>query len=295
MKFDKPIFSFTFIIFLIISFPCFAQTSLWQISKGDNILYLGGTIHVLGEEDYPLPVEYEQAFSESQKIIFETDLGLAKEPEFAKKLMAQMLYLPGETLRDVLDDKTYKRLSDYFSDELPMAQIDVLKPGMVVIMMSAIEFQRMGMVLMGVDEHFWILAEQDGKEIGALETVDEQLSFLVNMGKGNENELILNSLDDLSKIKLTIEQIRSSWRSGDMDKMKNIILQDMIDTYPELYQSLIVTRNMNWLPYIETLINDDKTDLVLVGALHLVGNDGLLQLLRNNGYKVDYYQASKGK
>ncbi len=290
MKFYKLTYCFALIILCIASLPCFAQTSLWQISKGDKVLYLGGTIHVLGQDDYPLPGEFEQAFSKSGKIVFETDLGQARKPDFSEKLMDQMLYLPGETLQDVLDNKTYQRLSNYFSEKLPMAQIDVLKPGMVVIMMAAIEFQNIGLVLAGVDEHFWTLAEQDGKKVGALETVDEQLSFLVNMGKGNENELILNTLNDLNKMELMINQIRESWRSGDEAKMKKIILQDMIDTYPELYQSLLVKRNMNWLPKIEALIDDDKTTLVLVGTLHLVGDDGLLQLLRNKGYDVTYFK-----
>ncbi|MCW8928701.1 MAG: TraB/GumN family protein [Gammaproteobacteria bacterium] len=278
------------VVILIISLPVFAQTSLWQISKGDKILYLGGTIHILGEEDYPLPEEFQYAFQKSKKIVFETDIAKAKEPEFSQKMMQQMIYPAGETLKDSLSESTYQRLEKYFSDKMvPMEKIDIMKPGMVSIMLSVMEFQRMGMVSVGVDEHFWQLAKQDGKTIGFLESLDEQLSFLVNMGIGNENELILNTLNDLKDVTSMINSLRAAWRSGNELEMKKIVLQSMIDDYPKLYQNMLVVRNNNWLPHIEEMIEDEAETLVLVGALHLVGDDGLLQLLRNKGYEVEHY------
>ncbi len=277
------------IILLVFSVSVSAQTSLWQISKGDKRLYLGGTVHVLGYEDYPLPEEFTQAFSNSKKVVFETDIVKAKEPEFAQKLLRQMTYPQGKSLKDVLNKQTYQRLVAYFSDKVPMAQIDTMKPGMVVLMLSAIEFQRMGLVTVGVDEHFWNLARQEGKSIGTLETLDEQLGFLVNMGKGNENELIMSTLNELKQVDLMINTLRSAWRAGNELEMKNIVLQDMVDDYPELYQSMLVKRNHNWLPHIEAMMDNEGIALVLVGALHLVGDDGLLQLFRNKGYEVTHF------
>ncbi len=277
------------LILLVFSVSVSAQTSLWQISKGDKRLYLGGTVHVLGYEDYPLPEEFAQAFSNSKKVVFETDIVKAKEPEFAQKLLRQMTYPQGKSLKDVLNKQTYQRLVAYFSDKVPMAQIDTMKPGMVVLMLSAIEFQRMGLVTVGVDEHFWNLARQEGKSIGTLETLDEQLGFLVNMGKGNENELIMSTLNELKQVDLMINTLRSAWRAGNELEMKNIVLQDMADDYPELYQSMLVKRNHNWLPHIEAMMDNEGIALVLVGALHLVGDDGLLQLFRNKGYEVTHF------
>ncbi len=281
--------SFITLILLIVSYSVSAQTSLWKISKDNQTLYLGGTVHVLGHDDYPLPVEFEQAFKAAGKIVFETNITQAKEPEFSQKMMQAMLYPLGESLQDVLSQPTYQRLEAYFSDKVPMGQISAMKPGMVVIVMSAIEFQRMGMVTVGVDEHFWQRAMAEKKSIDTLETLDEQLSFLVNMGNGNENELILNTLNDLKNISSMINSLRSAWRSGNELEMKNIVLLDMLEDYPELYQSMLVERNNNWLPRIEAMFNDETTALVLVGALHLVGEDGLLQLLRNKGYSVMHY------
>ena len=277
------------LMLLIFTVSVSAQTSLWKVTKDDRVLYLGGTVHVLSQEDYPLPEEFAQAFAVSDKIIFETDIAQARSPAFAQNMMQQMLYPPGQSLRNALDKQTYQRLAEYFADKIPMSQIDGLKPAMVVLMLSAMEFQRMGMVMVGVDEHFWNQAQKENKQTGTLESIDEQLAFIVNMGKGNENELIQNTLDDIKRTETMIAALKSAWRSGDEEAMKNIILQEMVDDYPQLYQSLLVSRNNNWFPAIEAFLDNDDVELLLVGALHLVGDDGLLQLLRNQGYEVEYF------
>jgi len=271
------------------SFSVYAQTSLWQVSKGEHVVYIGGTIHILSETDYPLPDEFQQAFKQSNQLVFETDIANAKSPEFAQKMMSQMLYPPGQSLESNLGHKTYKKLTDYFSNKMSMSQINTLKPGMVVIILSAMEFQRIGMTSIGVDEHFWQLAQQQDKKLSYLETLDEQLNFMANMGKGNEDELILNTLNELNKIEDMIASLKQSWRLGNELEMKNLVLKDMIRDYPQLYQDLLVTRNNNWLPQIEQMILDDDISLILVGALHLVGDDGLLQMLRNKGYEVRHF------
>ncbi|MCP3850296.1 MAG: TraB/GumN family protein [Gammaproteobacteria bacterium] len=274
---------------LFCTFPVYAQTSLWQISKGDHIAYIGGTIHVLSDADYPLPGEFQLAFEKSDQLVFETDIAKAKSPEFAQKMMTQMLYPQGQSLQNKISQKTYKKLTNYFANKIAMEQINTLRPGMVVIMLSAMEFQRIGMTSAGVDEHFWLLAQQQEKKLNYLETLDEQLSFMANMGKGNEDELILNSLNELSKIEAMIASLKQAWRLGDELEMENIVLKDMISDYPKLYQELLVTRNNNWLPSIEQMIFDDDVSLILVGALHLVGDDGLLQMLRDKGYDVKHF------
>ncbi|MCU7938500.1 MAG: TraB/GumN family protein [gamma proteobacterium symbiont of Bathyaustriella thionipta] len=280
-------------ITLLFSLQVSAQSSLWQVSKNGHTLYLGGTIHVLEKADYPLPKEFEDAFLKADTVVFETDIAQAKQPEFAQKMMQQMRYPEGKTLKDVLNKTTYQRLSRYFSDKMPMAQVDVFKPGMVVMILSAIELQRLGMVVAGVDEHFWFRAEKAAKNTDILETLDEQLAFLVAMGQGNENELIMNSLDELNEMGAIIDALKKAWRTGDQAVMNSIILQDMMAVYPDLYQKLLVTRNDNWLPKIEKMLQDKRIEFVLVGSLHLMGNDGLLQLLRNKGYQISYYLQSE--
>ena len=280
-------------LLILFIFPavCFSETSVWQISKNGNNLFLGGTIHVLNKNDYPLPVEYGAAFKKSDKLVFETDIEKAKSPEFAQKMAQMLTYPPGKTLKDAINKKTFNKLKKYLAERnIPVENFLSFKPSMVVLVLTVIELQRMGMVDIGVDEYFYTKAKQAGKTIGYFETVEEQLVFLHTMGKGNENEMIMNSINDMNRMQPMMALIKSAWRNGDENKLAEVTLAETIRDYPEVYKTLLVKRNNNWMPHIEKMLTDKKVEMVLVGALHLVGKDGLLQQLRNKGYQVKQYK-----
>ena len=280
-------------LFILLIFPSvgFSETSLWQVSKNGNKLFLGGTIHLLKKEDYPLPVEFGAAFKKSDKLVFETDIEKIQTPEFGKK-MAQMFTLPpGKSLKEVLNKKTFKKLEKHLADRnIPIDSFLHFKPSMLVLVLTVIELKRMGMVDIGVDQYFHNKAKEAGKAIGYFETVDEQLAFLLTMGEGNENEMIINTINDMSKMEATMNVIKSAWLSGDENKLVEVGLTEMMRDYPGIYQSLLVKRNNNWMPHIERMMTDKKVEMVLVGALHLVGKDGLLQQLRNKGYTIKQFK-----
>ena len=274
------------LLILLPSF-CLAETSLWQVSKNGHRLYLGGTIHMLKKSDYPLPVEFTHAFNKSDKLVFETDIEKTKTPEFGLK-MAQMMKLPaGKSLKDVLKKSTFERLEKYFADKnIPINSFQHFKPAMVVLVISMIELKTMGMMEEGVDEYFYKKSKQSGKLIDYFETADEQLDFLQTMGQGNEDEMVMSTLDDMSRMNAIMTQIKMAWLKGDEQKLVKVALEDMIRDYPDIYKSLLVDRNNNWIPHIERMMQDKKVELILVGALHLVGEVGLLQQLRNKGYQI---------
>jgi len=104
-------------LFILLIFPsvCFSETSLWQVSKNGNKLFLGGTIHVLKKEDYPLPVEFSAAFKKSDKLVFETDIEKIQTPEFGKKMAKMFTLPPGKSLKEALNKKTFKKLEKHLS------------------------------------------------------------------------------------------------------------------------------------------------------------------------------------
>lgn len=279
-------------LFILFIFPlvCFSETSLWRISKNGNELYLGGTIHVLKKEDYPLPIEFSKAFEKSDTLVFETNIEMTKTPEFSQK-MTQMLTFPaGKSLKDAISNKTFNKLKKYLAERnIPVESFLSYKPSMIVLIITVIELQKMGMVDIGVDEYFHNKAKQSGKITEYFETVDEQLEFIRTMGLGNEDAMLLSSIDDMSRMEAVMNTIKSAWLSGDETKLVEVGLVEMMRDYPGIYQSLLVKRNNNWMPHIERMMSDNKVEMVLVGALHLVGKDGLLQQLRNKGYTVKQY------
>lgn len=279
-----------FILFsstLLTSTMVFAESSVWVASKGSHQLYIGGTIHVLSQHDYPLPKEFERAYKTSDQLVFETNISEASSPKFQMQMMQAMSYSIGKTLRTELSPNAHAALEKYCASKgIQLALMEQLKPQMVVLALLGAELQRMGMVTTGVDEYFYQRARQDNKPTQYLEPTSAQLDFLVNMGKGHEDQLIFNTLRDLNNIDATMADLKDAWRSGNETKFEQVALVPMKKDFPDLYQSLLVERNNAWLSHIENMLATPDTEFVLVGALHMIGKDGVLQQLQSRGYTV---------
>lgn len=280
-------------LLLLLVFPIasFAQSSVWVASKAEERVYLGGTVHLLRASDYPLPQAYEVAYQDSDTLFFETDLAGLNDLSVQMRMLQELTYPEGVTLRTVLDADAYATLSTHIATiGLPMQMLEKFKPGMLVSTLQVIEFQKLGFTPQGVDAHFNSRALSDGKAVGELEPVEAQIGFISAMGEGNESEFIRLSLDDLSEIETSMEQMISAWRSGDNATLETLFVDEMRTGHPALYQSLLVQRNNAWLPLIEAMFQEAGTEFVLVGAAHLVGEDGLLHLLENRGYEITQLQ-----
>jgi uncharacterized protein YbaP (TraB family) len=106
------------------------------------------------------------------------------------------------------------------------------------------------------------------------------------MGEGNESEFILLSLEDLENTNASMEEMITAWRNGDERALQKLFVDDMQQRAPGLFDSLISQRNLRWMPQIEAMFEDPDTEFVLVGAAHLIGGEGLVQLLQSKGYEV---------
>lgn len=264
-----------------------ADTSVWKVVSGENTVYLGGTVHLLRTSDFPLPQEFEDAYSAASEIYFETDISAMNDLAVQAQMLQQLTYSDERTLKTVLNEEAYSALSEYTARSgLPMAMMEKFKPGMIVSTLQVMEFLRMGFKPEGVDTYFNSRAVADGKAIGQFETIQEQIGFLADMGAGNESEFILLSLRDLEETDVMMEQIITAWRTGDAAQLSEVFVEDMRETSSELYESLLLQRNRDWMPAIEKLLADGDTEFVLVGAAHLVGEQGLLAMLARKGYVV---------
>ncbi len=110
---------------------------------------------------------------------------------------------------------------------------------------------------------------------------------MINLGVGHESAMVLNTIDDIEEIPEQLSQMISAWRSGDVGRIDRMILEDLRTEFPNVFRDLFVTRNEAWLPRIKTLLGTPEVEMVLVGAGHLAGDDGLIARLREQGYMVD--------
>lgn len=277
------------VLFLLTSL-LYSKSSVWKIEKGNDVIYVGGTIHILKKSDYPLPKEFEKAYGKSDKIYFETDLNAPLQQDFQKKLLMKMQLENGKKLSTVLSATTYKRLKEFVSSyNLKIENFEQFKPIMVIQTLTMVELQRIGVNMPGVDYYFNMRALNDGKKVGKLETVDAQLTFLSDMGKGNEDNLVNKSLDDFKKTGELVGDITRFWKNGDEEKLGEFFLKEMKNKYPKVYQTLLVDRNNDWLPIIKSMFGNDEKEFVLVGTAHLLGQDGIIEKLKKEGYKIERF------
>ncbi len=283
------------VVVLLCSTSVFAETSLYEIVKGDQKIYLGGTIHVLRNSDYPLPAEFEQAYGKSQILVLETDPKKSNSPEFGQQFAQAFMYSGGKNLAQDLRPKLWQELQAYADkNQFPLGQMSMFKAVFVSLTISITEMQKRGYGLgQGVDMYFFQKANLTQKPIQELESTDDVLQHMRALTDLEANQVISSALRDVKKMDKALSVALKHWRAGELEKLDNELAADMRKETPEVYQRLLVDRNEAWLPKIEALIASKETELVLVGALHLSGNNGLLAQLKARGYQIKPYQLTK--
>jgi uncharacterized protein YbaP (TraB family) len=265
-------------------------SSVWRVSKGGNTLFLGGSVHILRERDFPLPAEFDRAFSQSAVLVLEADTGQMGNPEIATYLMSRMTLPDNKTLRSVLDAETYQLLAAACTEYgLPISTVARLKPSMVVSVLTVLQIQKFGFVEKGVDDHYLEKARTENKPVLFLETVEFQIDAIVSMGDGYENDYVRYSLQDMDDTEESITGLVAEWKKGVITKTEES-LTEMREDWPAIYQTLVTERNNAWIPQIVEFMDSGKVHFVVVGLAHMPGPDGLLRLLENLGYTVEQYK-----
>jgi uncharacterized protein YbaP (TraB family) len=264
------------------------QHSLWQARGKSNVVYLLGSVHILKAENYPLPAVIDSAFTNSAVVAFETDIDAMEQPELQMKIMAKARLPDGSTLRDQLSPTVYASFTNHVNQiGLPVEMFEPLKPALAAITLAVVDLQKLGFDPdYGLDKHFFALAKKAGKQTAALETVDFQVSLLTDLSK-EEGELVMQTtLKDIDRLKTDIADLLKAWQTGDADALEKL-LNEASREAPAIYKRLLTDRSANWVPKIQEWLRGDKNVIVIVGAGHLVGKDGVVELLRKSGQKVE--------
>lgn len=263
-----------------------ARHMLWKVPGARNTVYLLGSVHALTPDVYPLAPVIERAFDEAERVVFELDLDSAMAR--APGMLAAGRYEGGRTLKTELDPATYalleRKLAAY---GLPAQAIAPLEPWLVALTLSQLENQRAGMrPEYGIDVYFNGKAQKAGKRRGALETFDGQIALFDQLPAAVQDTLLRSTLDNLDSTRSRMAKTVAAWRAGDVDQLDRIINRAFVD-HPALRARLLVDRNRAWIPPIEQLLAGDDDVLVVVGAGHLVGKDGVVALLRQRGRRAE--------
>ncbi len=264
-----------------------SKNCLWSIQTQSNKIYLLGSLHVLKQESYPLAPAIENAFANSQHIVFETDIGAMQEPVMQAKMLALGMYPEGQNLMQNLTSDTRQQLEKKMSAlGLPLEAFSRFKPWFVAVSLTTLELQRLGYnPQYGIDVYFFSKAQSGGKEIGFLEPPEYQMDLLANMAKKDQNDFLRQTLKDLELIGKLAADLVNNWKTGNAEKLHELLHKSFKD-YPNLEDRLLIQRNLKWVSKIEAAMGKNKNVLFVVGAGHLVGPESVVDLLRKAGYEV---------
>lgn len=266
---------------------------LWKVSDADNTVYLLGSFHLLKPGDYPLPAEIDRAFEDAESLLFEIDPTVMTAPDTPARVQAYMGY--GDealTLSQVLPKTTLERLDTLVkASGGSLATMEQSEPWAVSMGLVLGITQGMGFRAdLGLDRHLMARAAEAGKPAGGLETLDEQMQAMDAVPRAEQVESLDEFVRDPRKAVRQLDDMHAWWRTGDVDKLDRLMRAEMAEKTPASYQLLDVARNAAWMPRIEARLQAPagQDTLVVVGSLHLLGGDGLVEQLRATGrYTVE--------
>ena len=264
---------------------------IYKIQSDTNTVYLMGSIHVLAEEYYPLTRAFSYAYYNSQKVVFEIDPEILFSPDFMKKNEKYYTFQDGKTLKSVLSPKAYSLLKKHLeSMGINMNKVNKYKPWALLLSLgkrsrSSLEFRSD----LGIENYFFRLAKDAGKPTGGLETMEDQLNVFDKLTFKEQGKLIIDAFTSKSPKEQEKEFLTlvKNWHQGNLAELERNVEEGK--KYPKLHKAILEDRNRNWIPQIEEFLKEDKNVLVIVGAAHLAGDYGLLNLLTEKGYELERF------
>ena len=276
---------------LLISTSLAAQTGkqfMWKVEgDGGAVAYLLGSLHVLTAESYPLSPTINRAFAESRTLVEEIDIDETNDPMVMMSALTKAMLTDGKTLDQVVAPEIYaevKRRAEKAG--LPMMALQRMKPWLVALVLMAPSLQAAGLSAeYGVDKHFFDRAKEAGMKRQAFETLAYQLDRFDQLSPRLQEDMLTSTMAELDTYVSKLRDLARAWAAGDVAALEKELLS-AFDRSPEIYNRLLVERNRNWLPQIDSCLKENAGCFIVVGAAHLVGPEGLPTLLAKRGYRV---------
>ncbi len=264
------------------------RSILWTVEGRQNTVYLLGSVHVLQPGDAALPAAAERAFDDAEQLVMEIDLDdPGSNPLSMVAEMQQAAMLPeGQTLKGVLG-------SDYASineraqkSGIDLEALDAFAPWFVAIALLDLELAKRGFSPeFGIEQTLAARAIEEHKPIEGLETAAQQFQMLASMPLAQQKQFLVMTLDESAQLDDELADLLRAWRTGDTEALARLLAGEY-EEFPDLYRRLTVDRNRAWVGRLAALLDDRDDYLVVVGAMHLVGPDSVVDLLRQRGYTV---------
>ena len=263
-----------------------AAPAMWEVRNHDTRIYLFGSMHVLQPKVKWRTRAFDRAYVQADKLWFETRADA--DPVEVQALVDRYGVDPNRSLTEKLPPRTVATLKAALDrDGASLDQVDRLRPWAAAMMLSVLPMTQQGAsVQAGADATVTRQARAAEKPIGAFETLEAQVKLFADLPEAVE----VQYLDDVAAETLSPPRngvaLQAAWLHGDMDKLGPLVVDVMRRDRPALYDVLLKRRNLAWADTLTTEMAKPGVELVAVGALHMVGDDGLPALMKARGFDV---------
>ncbi|MCD4746490.1 MAG: TraB/GumN family protein [Bacteroidales bacterium] len=271
--------------------PAYAQESgaikhkkslLWKITGNglEQPSYLFGTVHIIDSANYFLEETVKEKFNKCEKIVFEVDMD---DPQFQQKTIF-VLMLKNDSLDNLLSKQDYEKVNEFYANKLkiPLEKVKKMKPYYLTSFVAILSLPKN---IKSFEEEFMKTAKDQNKEILGISTVEKESEILVDRIPLNiQAQMLLDAIDDVEKYAEVTDKLKKSYLDSDIDRFYELT-KDYINEYKIVFESMFPKRHEVWIPNMIKLMNNHSC-FFAVGVGHLAGEDGLIELLKQEGYEV---------
>lgn len=265
-----------------------AEPALWAVEDDDSRVWLFGTIHFLPEGRDWRSSGFEEAFAEAETLFFETPSGPEAEQKATQLLIARGLNPPGVALRSLLNDGDRDRLDRVAAGlGLSPAALDAYRPWTAAITLGVQAITAAGGdPALGVDRMLETEALVRARRVRYLETAEEQVRIFADLPEADQIDFLSSSLRQIEEEPELFAGLFDIWFEGDPARLAEALVDSYADAAPAVAERLLTDRNRRWLETVEEMLARDEEAFFAVGAAHLVGDEGLVALLAERGYRA---------
>ena len=261
---------------------------LWALHGPHNTVYIAGSMHMLPADRSAASDGLDRAYADAEKLVMEIDMDDLDPAAAAAWTLQHGVYAAdsGRTLRTVLGEERWRRIDAATTKAgLPLAAVSQFQPWLVALTFTQLQLQTLGLAVdQGVESKLTERAKVDHKPIAGLETMEQQLGLFAGLSEADQIRFLDQTIEDGTDAQQQIDALVAAWRRGDERDLTRKLLEEYA-RFPRLYDALVRTRNAAWIPQLQAMLSGNDDYLVVVGALHLVGDEGVIAMLERAGLK----------
>jgi len=298
----KPVTAFLMLLSLVVSTPLFAgaQPSVWLLESSRGNIVLLGSIHVGDKSFYPFDDAVEQAFDAARALVVELDITGLDGAEVADAIRELGMFddqqlQNSQGLSSVLTPEARHSLAAFCRGDNkvhcpPEKQMQAMQPWFLGLHFATAMLANSGFqAQLGVDSYF--LRRAKDKSVIELETFAQQMKAFSGLDARAQSDFLIQSLTEFNTGRDMVTELVNVWRRGDDDALRRLVLEPMMSASEgrAIYQALFQRRNLSMVDKLMGQVRVGESLFVVVGAGHLLGEEGLVSLLKAKGFTASKF------